>query len=96
MHTQKSPNPSIKCSVKQCAHHCGTKEYCALDNIMVGTHEANPSVPECTDCRSFVPKQSVSASSSSSSSSATSSMGTSSDEIPSASSYPASMYDGRF
>ena len=27
-------NPSIRCSVTQCAHHC--KDYCNLDQIQVG------------------------------------------------------------
>ncbi len=46
-------NPSIKCSVVQCKHHCGTVDYCALDEIQVGTHEENPTVVQCTDCESF-------------------------------------------
>ncbi len=46
-------NESIKCSVTQCQHHCNTKDYCSLSNIKVGTHEANPTVCECTDCESF-------------------------------------------
>jgi hypothetical protein len=31
-----------------------TEDYCSLDCIKVGTHEANPTVPECTECDSFV------------------------------------------
>ena len=46
-------NQSIKCSVDQCTNHCEGKEYCALDSIMVGTHEANPTQQQCTDCESF-------------------------------------------
>lgn len=46
-------NESIKCSVQQCAYNCGSKEYCTLPSIQVGTHEANPTVCECTDCKSF-------------------------------------------
>ncbi|MBO8433690.1 MAG: DUF1540 domain-containing protein [Tyzzerella sp.] len=46
-------NKSIRCSVSQCAYHCGDKEYCSLDSIKVGTHEMNPTQKECTDCESF-------------------------------------------
>lgn len=46
-------NPSIGCTVHQCAHHAKSTEYCSLDAIQVGTHESNPTVPPCTDCQSF-------------------------------------------
>ena len=46
-------NPSIKCTVQQCSYHCSDKDYCSLDSITVGTHEANPTMNECTDCKSF-------------------------------------------
>jgi hypothetical protein len=46
-------NQSIKCSVDQCGNHCEGQEYCALDCIQIGTHEANPTVEQCTDCESF-------------------------------------------
>ena len=46
-------NKSIECTVQQCAHHCGHENYCSLDKIMVGTHEMNPTVDQCTDCMSF-------------------------------------------
>lgn len=49
-------NPSIKCSVEQCKYHANTENYCTLDAIKVGTHENNPTVPECTDCLSFEKK----------------------------------------
>ena len=49
-------NTSIKCSVKQCAYHCGDKSYCSLNEIQIGTHEMNPTQKECTDCESFVAK----------------------------------------
>ncbi|SCJ97681.1 Domain of Uncharacterised Function (DUF1540) [uncultured Clostridium sp.] len=49
-------NESIKCSVQQCKHHADSVDYCTLNAIQVGTHEANPTVPECTDCKSFVLK----------------------------------------
>ncbi|MDP4119624.1 MAG: DUF1540 domain-containing protein [Bacillota bacterium] len=50
-------NQSIKCTVKQCENHSSTKDYCALDSIKVGTHETNPTIPQCTDCESFKAKQ---------------------------------------
>ena len=46
-------NRSIGCTVKQCQHHCGSQDYCSLDQIMIGTHEANPTMDQCTDCKSF-------------------------------------------
>ena len=46
-------NKSIECTVSQCAHHCASENYCSLDKILVGTHEANPTVDQCTDCMSF-------------------------------------------
>ena len=48
-----TPNSSIRCSVNQCAYHCGDVEYCSLDCIKVGTHEANPTEKKCVDCDSF-------------------------------------------
>lgn len=50
---QGKANPSIKCSVQQCKYHAGSEEYCALNSIKVGTHEANPTMNQCTDCESF-------------------------------------------
>lgn len=49
-------NESIKCTVQQCTYHCDDKDYCSLDSILVGTHETNPTMKECTDCKSFEPK----------------------------------------
>lgn len=46
-------NECIKCTVQQCAHHCDTKDYCSLPSIQVGTHEMNPTMDQCTDCKSF-------------------------------------------
>ena len=46
-------NKSIECTVQQCAHHCDSENYCSLDRILVGTHEANPAMDQCTDCMSF-------------------------------------------
>lgn len=47
-------NSNIRCSVSQCRHNLVAENYCTLDSISVGTHEADPTVPECTDCNSFV------------------------------------------
>lgn len=49
-------NQCISCTVTQCKHHNQTENYCTLDKIQVGTHEKNPTVPNCTDCDSFVLK----------------------------------------
>ena len=46
-------NHCIECHVTQCRNHSTCGEYCALDHITVGTHEANPTVDQCTDCLSF-------------------------------------------
>ena len=46
-------NKSIECTVKQCAHHCDEANYCSLERILVGTHEGNPTMDQCTDCMSF-------------------------------------------
>ena len=37
-------------------NHCKNDSYCGLDCICVGTHEANPTVDQCTDCQSFIKK----------------------------------------
>ncbi len=49
-------NKSIECTVTQCKHHAEKENYCSLKKIQVGTHEANPTVPSCTDCNSFAVK----------------------------------------
>ena len=49
-------NTAIKCTVQQCKNHSNSSDYCTLSSIEVGTHEANPKVAECTDCKSFVLK----------------------------------------
>lgn len=46
-------NQSIKCSVQECKYNDVGESYCTLNQIKVGTHEAHPSVPQCTDCESF-------------------------------------------
>ena len=51
-------NQSIACTVQQCRYHCENQNYCSLEKIQVGTHEAHPTVVECTDCQSFKGKES--------------------------------------
>ena len=46
-------NPNIHCTVEQCTHNLCTENYCTLDQVHIGTHEADPSVKECVDCDSF-------------------------------------------
>ncbi|MBQ7950205.1 MAG: DUF1540 domain-containing protein [Clostridia bacterium] len=49
-------NHSIKCTVQQCRHHCNSENYCTLDCVSIGTHEADPTMDQCTDCKSFAKK----------------------------------------
>lgn len=49
-------NTCINCDIKQCKHNAQSENFCTLEAIRVGTHEANPTMPECTDCKSFVAK----------------------------------------
>ena len=49
----QNANKCIECTVQSCAYHCDSANYCSLDKIMVGTHETNPTVDQCTDCKSF-------------------------------------------
>ena len=46
-------NPCIQCTVRQCRHNLCKEDFCTLDTVRIGTHEANPSVKECVDCNSF-------------------------------------------
>lgn len=50
---KKNKNSSIMCTVSACKFHCQSENYCALNQIQVGTHESNPTQKECTDCQSF-------------------------------------------
>ncbi len=50
-------NKSIGCTVTQCTYHCKDENYCSLNKIQVGTHEANPTEVSCTDCQSFQPRK---------------------------------------
>lgn len=56
MHKNSDKNPCIQCTIFSCANHNESEEYCALEQIQVGTHEADPKVVECTDCKSFEKK----------------------------------------
>ena len=51
-------NKHIGCTIHNCEHHCCCEDYCSLDKIEVGTHEADPTVCKCTDCISFKMKKS--------------------------------------
>lgn len=51
-----SANSSIGCSVHQCTNHDASVNYCTLSTVSIGTHESNPTVTQCVDCMSFVPK----------------------------------------
>lgn len=46
-------NRSIECTVTNCRNHCNSANFCSLDRILVGTHEADPTMDQCTDCKSF-------------------------------------------
>lgn len=50
----KKANTNIECTVSQCANHSKSQEYCALNKVKIGTHEANPTQTQCVDCESFV------------------------------------------
>lgn len=49
----KTCNQMINCTVTPCKHIASDGMHCSLDSITVGTHEANPTKSECTDCMSF-------------------------------------------
>lgn len=51
---KKKANTNIECTVTQCANHCKSQEYCALNKVRIGTHESNPTQTQCVDCESFV------------------------------------------
>lgn len=46
-------NHCIKCSVNSCKHHCPGEDFCSLDCVTIGSHESDPAMNQCTDCRSF-------------------------------------------
>ncbi|MEG2083022.1 MAG: hypothetical protein RRY38_00325, partial [Oscillospiraceae bacterium] len=41
------------CNVASCQNHCNSEDYCSLDCVCIGTHETDPAMNQCTDCRSF-------------------------------------------
>ncbi|MDO4748459.1 MAG: DUF1540 domain-containing protein [Eubacteriales bacterium] len=51
-------NRSIHCTVDTCKFHNDKENYCSLESIRVQTHEKNPTKIECTDCGSFMCKDS--------------------------------------
>ena len=51
--SNSNPNTCVRCSVTQCANHCGDAQYCGLQSVQIGTHEANPTQEKCVDCQSF-------------------------------------------
>lgn len=50
---ESKANSNIQCEVPECQYHSGNKNYCTLDSILVGKHEAQATKVECTDCQSF-------------------------------------------
>ena len=46
-------NPSIKCSVSSCAHHCEGQNYCTLNEIKVGCCDSSATSCASTECASF-------------------------------------------
>jgi hypothetical protein len=48
-----SANPSIQCSVTQCAYHCGDRDYCSLSSIRVGRCASQVNNSASTECASF-------------------------------------------
>ncbi len=49
-------NNAIKCTVQQCQFNDCNAKHCTLDCITVGTHELDPTMNQCTDCKSFKKK----------------------------------------
>jgi hypothetical protein len=49
-------NESIHCTVNSCKNHCSDGNYCSLNTVQIGTHEAHPTQCQCVDCESFVAK----------------------------------------
>ena len=49
-----TPNKSIHCTVEKCKYNNKSECYCTLDQVDIGTHETDPTVPQCVDCNSFV------------------------------------------
>lgn len=51
--SEKKCNHCIECDVTECRHHDACENYCTLNTVKIGTHEGNPTVDSCTDCKSF-------------------------------------------
>lgn len=49
----KDINPSIQCKVEECKYHAQDREYCSLDNIVVGKQADYATTSNTTDCESF-------------------------------------------
>ena len=49
-------NSHIQCTVQQCKHNNACCNLCSLDVIRIGTHEQNPTMAECTDCKTGMPE----------------------------------------
>ncbi len=50
---KKSVNPSIRCSVDNCAYHNSPQNCCTLQSISVGCCSCQPTCCEGTECASF-------------------------------------------
>ena len=46
-------NHNIACSVENCAHHAGSRNYCTLREIKVGCCTPQVTSCECTECASY-------------------------------------------
>lgn len=51
--TNHNVNPSVKCSVSSCTHHCHDKDYCSLSEIRVGCCSSCATNSASTECNSF-------------------------------------------
>lgn len=54
MDHNRSSNKCIGCTVNNCAHHAKSEDYCTLHQVSIGTHETQPTEPQCVDCESFL------------------------------------------
>ena len=54
MDNRRSSNKCIGCTVENCAHHAKSEDYCTLHQVSIGTHESDPTEPQCVDCESFL------------------------------------------
>ena len=49
----KNANPSIACTVENCAYHCKGQNHCSLTEIKVGCTGAKATDCAATECASF-------------------------------------------